>query len=314
MNRPSLSLLATFTTALVGFPRAAEPCSPPIILTLDEELPESGLTDVPVEGLVPVFITTSDAFDLDVVVVAGDGAAIAGSFGMVARDTATLFGSISTGRLVWRAAAALEPSAAYQMTITNRRGFVGPITLAFVTSDGGPPPAPSFTFADMTLTEDAFASESVCCLGLVGQCTPDCYALATSIRYSNTAELGLTAASGRYLTIEVTDGATVSAGDVLSPTSAAVAVNSSELSDEHCLTVEVTSLVDGQTAERSRCITARSLVDGTPAPILHAADVCERFDDEPGNQGGCSAGGGRGTAGAIVFVLLVGLARRRRSA
>lgn len=317
-----LAVAATVALAVtVSAPRAAEPCSPARVLSLEEEIPATGLADVPIQGVVPVFISTSDEFEIAVAVLDPDGDIVPGTFSVDGRFVRDFFGGFTAGRLIWRADAPLEPSTAYQMTISSRFEFLEPLAFSFVTRASEPLPAPSFTIGGSSLAEDVFASETVCCTDFPGLCEPeDCFATEVSTRYTHAADIALPTDLGRYLTIEAaTNGVTFSSADVISSTSGEIAETIGQPVGQQCLTIRATNLADGQIAEQTRCLDPAALVRDTEAPTVHDPDSCDELfppgggdGDSDDDAGGCAVGGKSGAPPAIVLVLLAGLARRRQ--
>lgn len=318
-----LGLLAILFVGLSAAPRLTDACSPAADFYVKDTIGEDGLSDVPAAGIVVIFMMVSDSASLNVSVTDSDGVAVPGAHEVRGDRWGGSWGSVLDGRMIWRSEAPLAPDARYEMTISAESGVgnAPPVTIPFTTRSTDAPSSPGFTITETLLAENILAADQVCCSEVVDSCGvtagEDCWATASETLYYLSARLAYPPEEGRYAELDVSlDGGP----DVMArsdASSASVGADISRLGALHCLTITMTSLIDGRSQAQTTCATSSEVVRNTP-PELYPADVCNdphRGENDVVSEpsGGCSAGaaspGCTGLAGGLVLLLV---ARRRR--
>lgn len=311
MSRFAIAVACTLTCTL-AFPVAeAVACS-----VAEESLAESQtITDVPLQGLVPVYIY---------------GASDGGAGTLVAKvyDSAEQLiagtSSLENGRMIWQSDAPLEPGATYTMRATRfETQDAGEVQ--FITESTASTRTLSLSLNAGQATERRYDAVSLCCDDEVNSCgTPSCSALEFGYFPSVSVELETATLAPRYLVFEAAGtnlrGSSIQAFAESIPRAFA---NFSDYRDSYCFSVTARNLLDDETVTEEFCADAGQLIaldreSASPDACTGDSTIVDNDEDDDifpsASSGGCAVGGTPGSLGLLVIGLALLGFRRRKSA
>lgn len=328
LQRACLSFAAVgslLAAAAVTTPERADACSPPPPLTIIDQEP---LFEVPPDGPVPIYVYLF-AVDLIVEVTDSDGAVIDGSFVTDGRNVGTPFESLD-GRVIWTPTEPLAPETTYTMTLIDAfESWTESIEFTTATATTAPPSA-TFDIDELAFAEFYYMSTQTCCgepeVDSCGTEYPtDCYTTAYDNAYSLTATLVPQELDMRYATASASvdaPGATVT----VTPQSSGVRVRArfADLLPENCVTLTMTSLLDGQERVEELCLADSAAILDTDERQTYDPNICSEVvepecivdpascEPEPEPATGCAATHPATGAVWLLALLFAALGWRRR--
>jgi hypothetical protein len=311
VRRIAIALVAASGAALLMHPLRAEACQiPPGVLLFDELA--DGLTGIPVSGVVPIYVLAepdrSEPGYPRMVVRLG-GQEIAGDV------------EVTYYRLIWRAAAPLEPNTTYTAILTPSSWES--VTFTFTTGVDNSIPSLFLYLRSIDFGERYEVTDRICCDPVVDTCGSQdythCWVQSAEAVPTLSLAFELAPEAARYYSFEYqAPGAASSVSYVGYRYGGGVTARYTDRRDEYCITVRALSLTGSDEFERTVCRADSDMITLPPfAPQAPYFADCEEAPVDPDtgeviDTGGCTAGAG--AAAWWLPVLIVAASRRRRRA